>query len=217
MNRAPERSSSRRRCCAQSGFTLIEILAALAIFAIMAVLSYRALAAVLDSRAQLNAETEKWRNSALFFTRVEQDLQSFLNRPVRSPDDLQAAAFSVNPDSTAESTLTFTRGGFAQAEGTLAAPQRVGYRLREAHVELLLWPALDSAPRATAQAFMVLPNVSDFKVRALDARGIWHERWPVPSNQTGNPPEFSPTLVEMRVTLNSGEMLTRLFAMRGAL
>ncbi len=201
-----------------TGFTLIEILVALAIFAIMAVMSYRALAVLLDSRTQLNSETEKWRNCAIFFTRVESDLQSLLNRPVRSADDLVAAPISVNPDNLAESTLSLTRAGYAQAEGTLLAPQRVGYRLRDGRVEMLLWSHLDAAPRATPQVFTVLPNVSDFKLRLLDARGNWQARWPVVDNQSGSPAnEVAPALVEMSVTLNSGETITRLFAMRGGL
>jgi len=200
-----------------NGFTLIEILAALVIFAIMAMLSYRALAAVLDSREQLNAETQKWRDCALFFARVEQDLQGLLNRPVRSADDIAAPALAINPDAPAEAMLALTRSGFAQADGVLAAPQRVGYRLREGRVELVLWPHPDMAPRTAQQVFPVLSNVADFRIRALDARGNWQARWPALSNTPGSAAgEYSPTLVELSVTLSSGETLTRLFAMRAA-
>jgi general secretion pathway protein J len=200
------------------GFTLIEILAALVIFAIMAALSYRALASVLDSREQLNAETQKWRDCALFFARVEQDLQGMLKRPVRSAEDIVVPAFAVNPDAPAEAILALTRSGFAQADGLLAAPQRVGYRLRERRVELLLWPHPDMAPRTAPQVFPVLSNVADFSVRALDARGNWQTRWPAAANSAASvAPEYSPALVELNVTLSSGETLTRLFAMRAAL
>jgi general secretion pathway protein J len=200
-----------------AGFTLIEILAALVIFAIMAMLSYRALAAVLDSREQLNAETQKWRDCALFFARVEQDLQGLLNRPVRNADDIITPPFAVNPDALAEAMLALTRSGFAQADGVLAAPQRVGYRLREGRVELLLWPHPDMAPRTVPQVFPVLTHVADFSIRALDARGNWQTRWPsVSSSAASAAAEYSPSLVELSITLSSGEVLTRLFAMRAA-
>jgi general secretion pathway protein J len=205
-------------------FTLIEVLVALAIFAIMAVLSYRALASVIDSREQLDKETRKWRDAALFFARIEQDLQGLLNRPVRSADDTQSAPIAVNPDVTADGLLTFTRSGYAQAAGLLAAPQRIGYRMKDGRIELLLWPHPDAAPRTVPQVFGVLSGVSAFTVRALDARGNWQERWPAPgtggSTSAGAGAasgEFSPLLVELDVTLKSGETLTRLFAMRGAL
>jgi general secretion pathway protein J len=202
----------------QRAFTLIEVLAALAIFAIMAVMSYRALSAVLDNREQLAAETAKWRDLSLFFARLEQDLDAAMNRPVRSADDLFQPAFSLNPDSTADSLLAFTRAGYAQAEGGLTAPQRVGYRLRERKVELVLWPQLDMPPRATSQAFTALPNISDIKLRAMDAQGNWQPRWPVPGSPAagGAAAGALPNALELSVTLASGETVTRLFAMRGS-
>ena len=216
LNKIAAPNLSRSWNLRPAGFTLIEILAALVIFAIMAMLSYRALAAVLDSREQLNAETQKWRDCALFFARVEQDLQGLLKRPVRSAEDIVAPALALNPDVPAEAMLALTRGGFAQADGLLAAPQRVGYRLREGRVELVLWPHPDMAPRTAPQVFPLLSHVADFNIRALDARGNWQTRWPAFSSSAGSAAdEYSPSLVELSITLSSGETLTRLFAMRG--
>jgi general secretion pathway protein J len=59
---------------AQKGFTLIELLVALAIFAILSLLSYRTLGSLFETREQLNIESAKWRDAALFFSRVENDL-----------------------------------------------------------------------------------------------------------------------------------------------
>lgn len=214
----PMKNATRNAVKKQRAFTLIEVLAALTIFAIMAVMSYRALAAVLDSREQLATETAKWRDLSLFFARIEQDLDAVLNRPVRSADDLFQPAFSLNPDSTADALLAFTRSGYAQAEGGLAAPQRIGYRLRERKVELVLWPHLDMPPRATSQAFSALPNISDIKLRAMDAQGAWQARWPVPGSPAagGASAGALPNALEISVTLASGETVTRLIAMRGS-
>ena len=44
-----------------SGFTLLEILIAIAIMATMAVLGYRALEAMTQSEARLSAEAARWR------------------------------------------------------------------------------------------------------------------------------------------------------------
>lgn len=210
----PSQRAPRR----QRAFTLIEVLAALVIFALMAVMSYRALSAVLDSREQLAAETAKWRDLSLFFARIEQDLDAVLNRPARSADDLFQPAFALNPDSTAETLLAFTRTGYAQAEGGLAAPQRVGYRLREGKVELVLWPQLDMPPRAALQAFTALPRIGDMRVRAMDAQGNWQARWPVPGTPAagGAAAGALPNALELSITLPSGEVVTRLFAMRGS-
>ena len=45
----------------QAAFTLVELLVALAIFAILAGFAYRGLDAMLQSRVRLEAESRKWR------------------------------------------------------------------------------------------------------------------------------------------------------------
>lgn len=201
----------------QRAFTLLEVLVAMIIFAIMAVMSYRALASVLDSREQLEAEARKWRDLSLFFTRLEQDMAATLNRPVRSVDDIFQQALVVNPDSRSEAALAFTRGGYVGAEGTLAGPQRIAYRLKDSTLELMLWPHLDMPPRGTATPYAALDGVQGFGVRALDSAGNWQQRWPVPGTaaQSGAAAGALPNGIEVSVTLQSGETYTRIFAIRG--
>ena len=47
------------------GFTLIEVLVAMIIFAVMAVMAYRGLTAILETRARLDEEASKWRAVSL--------------------------------------------------------------------------------------------------------------------------------------------------------
>ena len=44
------------------GFTLVELLVSLAIFALLATFAYRGLNTMLDSRAALERESRKWRD-----------------------------------------------------------------------------------------------------------------------------------------------------------
>src|SRR3982074_3506400 len=62
------------------GFTLVELLVALAIFAIMAGFAYRGLNAMLESRAALERESRNWRDVALFGGRIERALSAVLVR-----------------------------------------------------------------------------------------------------------------------------------------
>jgi len=57
-----------------SGFTLIEVLVALVVFAVLSGLAYRSLSVVLDSRRHIDRENHKWREVALFLARLEQDV-----------------------------------------------------------------------------------------------------------------------------------------------
>lgn len=192
------------------GFTLVEILAALAIFAIMAIASYRGLAMMLDAREHIGQENARWRSVALFFSRLENDLEAFLDRPVRGTSDLllpslKGSAMAYGED---DAQLAFTRSGFAGPGGALSAPQRVGYRLRGEAIEYLTWDALDQAPRSRPEVSHILEEVTRFELRFLDRNGNWQTQWPLPDREPG-----LPAAVEARLSLRSGEELVRMIAL----
>src|SRR5262249_48193255 len=68
------------------GFTLLEVLIALAIMATLAVTAYRALSGMLDGEVQVAQERDRWRDLDLFFTRFEHDVGHMLPRAYRLGD-----------------------------------------------------------------------------------------------------------------------------------
>lgn len=194
---------------AARGFTLIELLVAVAIFAIMSVLAYRGLNSILQTRERVTAESRKWQELALFFARMDSDLAAIANRPVRDSGELLVPAFISKTQSPGQddAELEFTRTGLPGQTDKLADLQRFGYRLREDAVEQLVWPVLDRAPRTRPASFVVLPGVSELKLRYLDAKGGWQLVWPAPE-------QFGlPRAVEVVVLLKSGEKVMRVFAL----
>jgi general secretion pathway protein J len=205
----------------QVAFTLIELLIALAIFAILSVIAYRTLGSVFQTREQLTVESSKWRDLALFFARTENDLAALVNRPIRNVDDRLAAAFCLSAFAPGpnDAQLAFTRLGFVDANGIASAPQRIGYRGDEAgaKIDLLLWTGLDQAPRAIPQVYAALNHVRSVKWRVLDRGGNWREDWPPAPASCNNidkslPPY--PLALQMDIVLASGESVTRLFNLR---
>jgi general secretion pathway protein J len=204
----------------KSGFTLVEILVALTIFAVLSLLSYRALSSLLDTRAQLDATTALLRDQSLFFARLENDLASIMARPAINADNQAEPALLVTAvRNSDEVPIRFTRAGFASAMGEAAAPQRVGYRLREGKIELMLWDGIDMAPRANPRAYTALRGVRELRLRVLatsnsavaDAPLQWQTEW--------NPSRVEdlarlPRAVEVSLTLDSGQSITRLYALR---
>lgn len=206
------------------GFTLIEILVALAIFTLLSVAAYRGLNAVLEARARVAADHRQWQTLALLFARLSQDFNTLVNRPVRNSAGLTEPAFVAVPESFGEdqAELVFSRAGFPDAQGPLEATQRVGYRLREGRVELLVWPVLDQGPRTRPQVYVLVEPVEGFRLRYLDGRGEWLDRWPPPGPVAGQFPGqipgqvqsqagVFPRAVEAELTLAAGGVLTRLF------
>ena len=193
------------------GFTLIEVLIAITIFAIMAAVAYRGLSAILDAKQRLDVENTKWRNIAILFTRLERDLGVAAPRPVRDAtrtvaDAMMGEAVIVGDYGT---QLAFTRMGSPDETGVLGAPQRVGYRLKDGNVEVLLWPALDQAPRTLPEPNIIATDIAEMTFRYLDRGQQWQQRWPPPGNYpTGSP--LLPAAVEVTVTLKTGEKLVRL-------
>ena len=171
---------------AAAGFTLIEVLVAITIFAIMSVIAFRVLTTILDTRERVEIETRKWREIAIAVARIEQDLLAYRDRRIRDFGGIeQAALVGVQVPLGDQGRIMFTRGGYTDQPGARGAPQRVGYRLREGVLEQLTWPVLDQAQRTRPAVNVVLRGVSAFELRYLDTRnGVlgapWLNQWPPP-------------------------------------
>ena len=187
------------------GFTLIELLTALLILSALALMSYRGLGAVLDAREHVTKETDKWRHVASFFARFDRDVRLAAPRPVRTSSGT-AAAWIGRPDA-AQVLVEFSRFG---SSAGLDTPRRLGYRLNEKReIELWLWSGLDVSPTAEPARYPVLGGVKEFEVQYLNFTLAWANAWPV---SPGDPP--IPPAVRLRVLLDSGEELVRVFALK---
>jgi general secretion pathway protein J len=208
--------SSRTRTRGRpSGFTLIEVLIAIVIFAVMAAMAYRGLTAVLDTRTRLDEEASKWRAVSLLFTRMERDFAVITTRQIRDSSGQLAPAFKATQTLTNEydAQLAFTRMGSPDAGGTLSAPQRIGYRLRNGNAEYVAWPVLDQGPRTLPAVSVVLPNVEELSFRYLDGNGQWQTNWPNLNNPQGVNPAAPPWAVEVTLRLRTGEQLKRVYVL----
>ncbi|MDH5264489.1 MAG: type II secretion system minor pseudopilin GspJ [Betaproteobacteria bacterium] len=187
-------------------FTLVELLIALAIFALLSAFAFRGLAVLMDSREALDRDSRKWRDVALFVGRFERDVQAALDRPATGPSGTPQGPISSLLDlgGTTASGLALTRAGATLYANELAAPQRVGYRLAGGRVDRLAWPGVDAGPRAEAAATPVLENVRSLGFRFLDRNFEWRRDWALPATQG------MPLAVEMTLELAGGEKIVRI-------
>ena len=193
------------------GFTLIEVLVALSIFAIMSGIAFRGLGAVIDARERITEENRQWREIAMAFSMIERDVAVAANRPGRSRDDLILPPFSGNATELGRdiAPLQFARMG----EG-MAPVRRVGYRLQGSTLQLLAWPSIDAAPGDEPAVYPLLDGVQRFTTRFLDATGNWLVRWPAAGlGAAAGGGDPLPRAVEVRITLAGRGELTRVFAL----
>ncbi len=197
----------------QSGFTLIEILIAVVIFALMAAVAYRGLDAILESKRHIDIESEKWRKITLFFSRLERDISVIAPRSIRDAIKGEANALvgEVTASGDYDAQLAFTRMGSGEELNMLAAPQRVGYRFRNNNVEILRWPVLDQAPNTKPSVSILMPDITALEFRYLDENTQWVSRWAPPTPPGAKSSDQLPNAIEVKLTLKTGEVLTRLF------
>lgn len=186
-----------------AGFTLFEVLIALAIFAILAVVAYRGLAQMTTAKQALDADTRKWRDLTLVLGRFDEDLSQVAARPWRddggvSRPPLRGGAAPIDNNGAKLELVRFDSERFVH----------LGYRLREERLEMLMWGDLDQAPRSQPQVLLLLDGVRDFSVRFLDNSGQWQLTWP-----PGGNPNLPPRGVELAMTLRGGDTITRLVAL----
>jgi general secretion pathway protein J len=164
----------------QHGLTLLELLVAVAVFAIFSAVAYGGLMQLLDNRARVDAERVYWRDLSLAFVRLERDFSLARNRPIRDNDGNSRLAFlgqPTDPRALGDPNVEFTRGGILVPNGFTADLQRVGYRFADDQLLRLTWPVLDRAPLTKAQSTPLLHDVENFEVRFYQ-NGAWIDRWP---------------------------------------
>jgi general secretion pathway protein J len=191
----------------RSGFTLLEVLIAIAIVALLALMGYRALSALSESESRLSAEATRWRTLDLFFARLEADLREAVPRPARS-GAAREAAWLAAVDAAGNGALAFSRAGpdFAIDPGSVG--QRLGYRLRNGSIEVLYWPGYDRPRNGEPAAYALLSGVTQFRLSYLTGTGIWVDSWPI-----GGEADL-PRATRVMVTLASGEEIERWLALR---
>ncbi len=199
------------------GFTLLELLVALAVFAIMAIAAYSGLRNVLFTRAAVEEQSRRLAAVQMAVYRLEQDVEQTLPRGIRDEyGDPQPALLG---GAQASDALTLTRAGWDNPLGQPRATlQRVAYRLREGRLWRLYWPVLDRGGLVEPRETLLLDRVRKFKVRFLDADDIWQNDWPPPAagDETKRRDSAAlPRAVEVNLTLEDWGEITRLFPLAG--
>ncbi len=178
------------------GLTLLEMLVALALFAILGIMAYSTLDQVLRVRNGVAAERRFWSRLAMCYAQLQDDLTQARPRTVIDDDGLTLPAFIIRPADVRTldaPQLEFTRGGVLVVGNAVRGDlERVGYALRHHVLWRLSWPVLDRAPSTVPVKSAILRHVTSFDVQAFTADQLWSGLWPQPSGNSQSPGGVQP-------------------------
>jgi len=189
------------------GFSLIELLVALAVFAALAAAAYGGLAQIAQTRGALAKQQDRFAQIVRAVSTLERDLRQAISRPVRGNgrgEWLPALAGTGD-------RIELTRVGFANP---LAEPrsnlERIAYAVDAQKLMRGRYATLDRAPDASPAATAVLDATRAVSFRYLGSDGAWRSTWPpseAPAGTDLKPVELLPRAIEFRVaTLDAGEL-----------
>jgi len=208
----------------EAGFTLVEVLIAMAITAFVSVLSYQILSTALIGIESVRAESERLREINRAFTVLSRDIRQVTNRPVR--DEFGQLASAVSGGELARDPLRLTRSGWHNSTGAPRSTlQRVAYRLEEDRLLRLSYPVLDRTTAIEPIETVLIEGVELFELRFLPSinavdvdrnqvidRRFWQENWVADVGFTDELID-PPAAIEVRVTLSDWGELERLYVM----
>jgi general secretion pathway protein J len=193
------------------GFTLLELLVALAIFGLLAAMSYGGLQAVLNQQWHTEQAADQLAELQKMYLLMQRDIEQVVPRLVRNEfGDAQQPL--VGDDS-----LRLTRGGWRNPAGRLRSTlQRVGYAYEEQQLVRYAWSVLDRAQDSEPLKQPLIEDVEQMQLRYLDGNDAWKEQWPDTSgvvSTAADPSEFPelPKAVEVTIEHKTYGTLVWLF------
>jgi len=194
------------------GFTLLELLVALAVFGVVSLMAFSGLNTTLEARRSIDQQSDRLIQLQKTFNLMRDDFEQAVPRPVR--DHLG----QPNPKSAfvqVEQGVMFTRGG---RQNPLDLPrsdlERMGWGIKDDKLVRVRFQNLDEGiePIFTESEMLDKVRFLSFRFLTQDASGFrWIDQWP-PLNSAELGPEL-PRAVEVNLELEDMPPLTRIFVL----
>jgi general secretion pathway protein J len=190
------------------GFSLVELLVAVAVFAALAAIAYGGLANVARTRAALAERQDRFADVVRAMSDLERDLSQAVSRPVRGNYGEPRPALAGGGDHVELTRLGFANP-LAEARSNL---ERVVYAFADHSLRRGRWSALDRAPRSAPRERELLDRVTSLRLRYFGADGEWREAWPPRALPAQAAPDVAlesllPRAIEVRLVLDDlGEL-----------
>lgn len=158
------------------GFTLVEILIAMALFAVISVITYATLTSAINVSNHTSGVAKRLADIQRVLMLMERDLIQMAPRPVIDEYGEEQPAFLITDLST--EGFEFTRGGYQNpARLNRSLLKRVAYEIRNDELYRRTWEVLDRATQTEPEfEESLMKGVTRFEITAYDDK--WVEKWP---------------------------------------
>ncbi len=193
------------------GFSLLEILVALAVFAVASGMAWIGLGSVANTRQQLAATRDDFAAIQRSVNFLANDLATSVARPVRIGRSGQRPALAGNAVRVA-----FSRLGLAsELQSRASAVQRVVWFLDGEELVRGHYPAIDRSDERALKRRTMATGVHAFSLRYLDRNGAWHDHWPLSGNEAEHASAL-PRAVEVRIDFSTVSDIRRVVILPAA-
>lgn len=198
----------------QGGFTLLEVLVAVAITALIGVGIWQVMSGVIKARTTVDTVSERFEKLQRAMLLIERDIVQVVNRPIRGAyGDKQFALTSLGDTYL----LQLTRQGWRNPlDDPRSELQRVAYSLEGQTLHRWQWQVLDRAQDSKPVDQSLLDNVISVKVRFMNQAGNWVDQWPeeVPGQAPPKPETASlPRAIELTLELKRFGRIKRVWVL----
>ena len=167
-----------------AGFTLVEMLVALGVFAVIGLLSAQIVTQLVDVNERTRARADRLMEVQRAVEFIRRDIQQLAHRHVRDELGDPVPALDVNQ----AALMRFTRRGWSNPlERHRSELQRVAYVLEGELLYLVFWPVLDRGADTQPVSQLLLAGVQTMEVSAVDVGGRRHAYWPLAGESADDP------------------------------
>ncbi|MBN1378625.1 MAG: type II secretion system minor pseudopilin GspJ [Gammaproteobacteria bacterium] len=189
------------------GFTLLELLVAMAVFAALAVAAYGSLNSVLKTRDHTSKAAVSLQRLQMGMTILQRDFMQLTDTSARDEYGDLLSPFITPSDNS--NLLEFTHSGWNNPTNQPRSNlQRVAYELEDNTLYREYWPQLQPGSRQEPVRAILLEDIEEVEFEFLDrSKDRWHAEWP-PLNSTSTD---LPVAVRLTITFTNETEIVRLF------
>ena len=184
-----------------TGFTLLELLVSLSIFALIGVMAYGGLQSVMTQLGRTGEASQQLADLQKVYRIMQRDLEQIVDRKIRNEYGDTIDGLVGGRGFTG---VEFSRAGHPNPAGFLRSDlQRVAYVPDQDTLLRQTWRVLDRAQDSRPDEQVLVEGLSRFTMRFLGAGKEWLETWPPSVTGSSGTAAALPRAVEVELELDN--------------